>query len=250
MPVHDWTRVSAGIFHDFHNTWIVTLKNALNDGVLPAGYYAISEQRAGQVIPDVLALQTSTSQPVAAPPSGTTAVADTPPRVSLVMTPDSETVYAQKQRTLVVRQSGDHRIVALLEIVSPGNKDRPSAVQAFVEKAVAALSQGYHLLVIDLHPPGAHDPRGMHAAIWEELTSESYEPPAEKPLTLASYVAAVVPSAYVEPLSVGSELPDMPLFLDAEFYVNVSLEETYESAYRGVPQVWREAIEGSSTSVT
>jgi hypothetical protein len=41
MPVHDWSRVSAGVFHDFHNTWIVELKNALNGGVLPCGYYAM-----------------------------------------------------------------------------------------------------------------------------------------------------------------------------------------------------------------
>lgn len=55
MPVHDWSRVSAGVFHDFHNTWIVELKNALNGGVLPAAYYAMSEQRAGLVevvVPD------------------------------------------------------------------------------------------------------------------------------------------------------------------------------------------------------
>jgi hypothetical protein len=30
MPVHDWTRVDAGIFHDFHNAWITELRNVLN----------------------------------------------------------------------------------------------------------------------------------------------------------------------------------------------------------------------------
>ncbi len=57
MPIHDWTRVSAGTFHDFHTAWIAELRRALNGGVLPEGYYAMAEQVANQVIPDVLTLQ-------------------------------------------------------------------------------------------------------------------------------------------------------------------------------------------------
>ena len=30
MPVHDWTRVSAGIFHHFHLEWIGDLSRQLN----------------------------------------------------------------------------------------------------------------------------------------------------------------------------------------------------------------------------
>jgi hypothetical protein len=26
MPIHDWSRVDAGIFHDFHHAWIEQLK--------------------------------------------------------------------------------------------------------------------------------------------------------------------------------------------------------------------------------
>ncbi len=40
MPVHDWTRVAAGIFHDFHHSWIEQIKVALNEGILPPDYYA------------------------------------------------------------------------------------------------------------------------------------------------------------------------------------------------------------------
>jgi hypothetical protein len=35
LPIHDWTRVDAGIFHHFHQGWIVALANALNAGKLP-----------------------------------------------------------------------------------------------------------------------------------------------------------------------------------------------------------------------
>jgi hypothetical protein len=47
MPVHDWTRVDAGIFHAFHHDWITEIGGALNGGLLPAGYYALPEQVAG-----------------------------------------------------------------------------------------------------------------------------------------------------------------------------------------------------------
>ena len=59
MPVHDWTRVEAGIFHDFHTVWIGHLRTALNEGLLPKGYYALVEQHAGHTITDVLTLHAS-----------------------------------------------------------------------------------------------------------------------------------------------------------------------------------------------
>jgi hypothetical protein len=59
MPVHDWTRVDADIFHDFHTVWTCALRNTLNEGLLPQGYYALVEQHAGRAFADVLTLGTS-----------------------------------------------------------------------------------------------------------------------------------------------------------------------------------------------
>ncbi len=47
MPVHDWTRVIAGTFHDFHHEWIMAIKRTLNSGLLPSEYYAMAEQITG-----------------------------------------------------------------------------------------------------------------------------------------------------------------------------------------------------------
>jgi sulfite reductase beta subunit-like hemoprotein len=63
MPVHDWSQVEAGVYHDFHNAWIIMLRNALNGGLLPAEYYALVEQHAGQYVPDILTLHASSAQP-------------------------------------------------------------------------------------------------------------------------------------------------------------------------------------------
>ncbi len=57
MAIHDWTRVTAVTFHHFHQTWRVELSRALNSGRLPAGFYALAEQIAGGLGPDVLALE-------------------------------------------------------------------------------------------------------------------------------------------------------------------------------------------------
>src|SRR5712692_9855684 len=57
MPVHDWTRVDAGIFHHFHHDWITEIARALNRVLLPADYYALAEQHAAGFGPDVLTLQ-------------------------------------------------------------------------------------------------------------------------------------------------------------------------------------------------
>lgn len=57
MPIHDWSRVDDGLFHWFHQTWIVRLSEWLNDGRLPEGIYAIGELYAEGFYPDVLAVE-------------------------------------------------------------------------------------------------------------------------------------------------------------------------------------------------
>jgi hypothetical protein len=38
MPIHDWSRVDPNLFHDFHQTWTIAIRNSLNSGLLPKGY--------------------------------------------------------------------------------------------------------------------------------------------------------------------------------------------------------------------
>jgi hypothetical protein len=244
MAIHDWGRVDAGIFHDFHLAWIGELRRVLNSGLLPADYYALAEQIAGRLGPAVLTLQApgSGNNGPAPDPEGTLAVSVAPPKVRLKNQAEVD-VYALKRRTVVIRHRSNHRIVALIEILSPGNKASRHAFRSFLEKAVSALAQGIHLLLIDLHPPGPRDPQGLHTALWEQLTGDPPTPLPDKPLTLAAYVGGPVPTAYVEPVMVGDPLPDMPLFLDPELYINVPLETTYRAAYEGVPRFYRAILE-------
>src|SRR5882757_1364176 len=122
MPVHDWTRVSDGTFHDFHYSWVLEIKRALRRGLLPKGYYVMAEQIGGDLgTPDVLTLQASGPPEPVGSLSGTATLTESPPKVHAraTITRDS---YARMQRTVVIRHISDDRIVAMIEIVSAGNK--------------------------------------------------------------------------------------------------------------------------------
>jgi hypothetical protein len=252
MPVHDRTRATAGTFHAFHNAWITHLQEALNGHVLPHGYYALGEQRSGDIGPDVLTLHTDTNRNAASDDAalsrpharGMLAVVEEPPKVSLALEASRDAAfYIARRRTLVIYHSTGDRIVALIEIVSPGNKHSQRTIEAFLDKSMAALNDGYHLLVIDLFPPARYDPNGINGLIWEYVNAEMWQVPTGRQLSCASYCAKSPLVAYVEPIAVGMQLTDMPLFLTPEHYVNVPLEETYMSAWRGLPERWRRVIE-------
>lgn len=243
MPVHDWTRVNPGLFHHFHHGWTAALCNRLNAGTLPPGFYALAEQTTGGLVPDVLTPETAPGAALGGPSdmSQGVAVAGLPPGTQFVLKSEAGG-YADRANRIAIRHPlGD--VVAILEIVSPGNKSSRAALRSFVEKSVEFLRQGIHLLVVDLFPPNARNPQGIHKAIWDEIDEQDFTLPAGKPLTLEAYVAWVPTTAYVEPIAVGDVLPDMPLFLDAERYVATPLEETYRTTWDACPAPLRDAVE-------
>jgi hypothetical protein len=254
MPIHDWTKVQAGIFHDFHHTWITEIKRALNAGLLPPGYYALAEQIAGGRNPDVLALEaptqpkTSNGSPNSTDGGGNLiALATAPPQVQFRARTEID-LYAEKSKAVVIRHSSDHRVIAVVEIVSPGNKSCRHELRMFVEKAVEMLFAGIHLLIIDLFPPSRRDPEGIHRVIWDELRESDFTLPAGKPLTLVAYAADERPEAFIEPTAVHRPLVDMPLFLEPGEYIRVPLETTYGAAWEAVPSFWRGVLEPSEAS--
>jgi hypothetical protein len=247
MPIHDWTRVKAGIFHDFHHGWVEAIKRALNAGVLPPDYYAMAEQKAVGFGPDVLTLQDyqSDAGEDAPPASGGPGLLQAKPEARIVEESDMS-FYKRKQSTVAVRHVSDDRVVALVEVVSPSNKNSRNGLRAFVEKAAELLDKGIHLLILDLHPPGKRDPHGIHGAIWDYIEDSIPEQSPGKPLTLASYESGPTVTAYVYPVTVGDVLPDVPLFLVPGGHVLVPLEKTYMAAWEGVPARWRKVIDAEA----
>jgi hypothetical protein len=229
---------------------VARIQDALNEGLLPKGYYALAEQHVGRPIADLLTLHAApgagvTPQPLP-PDTGGTAIADAPPRARRRHT--VEPVALARRRSLAIRHVSGHRLIALLEIVSPANNHRAQHVADYTGKAVDALDAGVHLLVVDLFQPGLHDPHSMHGSILERLgeSGTPYDVPVDEPLTVAAYAAGPQVEIYVEHLAVGVALPEMPLFLRPDRYIAVPLDATYRAAYRGMPEFWRSVLEGNS----
>ncbi len=240
MAIHDWTRVRANRFHHFHQTWTTTLAATLNAGGLPPGYFALAEQKIAGPEPDVIALELTPPKAGGAPPG--VAVQAVPPKVRVVVRTEAAGYARKANRILVHHPDGD--VVAVIEIVSPGNKDSRHAVATFARKAVALLQAGIHFLIVDLFPPNRRNLQGMHKVIWDRLGDAPFVLPVDKPLTLAAYASGTEIAAYVEPVAVGDVLPEMPIFLTPDHYVPCPLEATYEATWKVFPAPLKGPLEG------
>jgi hypothetical protein len=247
MPIHDWTTVPAGLFHHFHQHWSVEIASLLNRGRLPKGVDAMVEQRSGPRESDVLALERRGKRSSDDRIDG--ALATLPPPATRIVRRTDREFYTDRANRIVVRHHLG-RILAVIEIVSPGNKDSRSALREFVEKTCDFLRAGIRVLVVDLFPPTPRDPFGMHKVIWDELIEEDFAFPPGKDRILASYETGLEWTAYVEPVGVGDSLPDMPLYLATDLYVSVPLEPAYQTAWDASPEGIRLAVEGGGIPET
>ena len=204
MPVHDWTRVAAGIFHAIQVDWIPEIQKVLNGGLLPPGYYALPEQHAGDSIADVLTLHTSArlqSRCRCLPPQAAPfwprrrPRCDANKRSNRTCALSAQPGHSPRQRPSPDRPAGD---------CLSGEQGSRQTIEDFADKAVSMLRSGVHLLVVDLFPSGPYDPQGMHGAIQQRLNEfeQPYDLPADEPLTLASYAAGPRVDAYLEHVAV------------------------------------------------
>jgi hypothetical protein len=258
MPIHDWARLDAGIFHHFHQRWIGAITDVLNQRLLPDEFYALAEQQGAGFEPDVLTLKANNPsegdgdpvEPNVARPSGELAgnggvgrgLLVVEPSVSVTAETDLE-FYRRKQNVAAIRHVSEDRLVAVVELVSKGNKSGRKSLEDLVRKAAEFLSRRIHLLILDLQPATTRDPQGTHGAIWDEFAGQEYCRPKNKPLTLVAYESASRIRAFIEPVGVGDTLTEMPLFLNPGQYVKVPLEETYRIAYDSVPKRFRMFLE-------
>jgi hypothetical protein len=213
MPTHRWTEVDAGIFHSFCHSWTHDLHRALNGGLLPPENYALVEHHLASRALEKLEHRSSAQE-----------------------------FYLRKQNSIAIRHIDGDRLVALVELVSPGNKSSQSALGSFVEKAVELLSRNIHLVIVDLFPPGPRDPDGIPGSIWQAVSTQPYKMPESNRLTLAAYEAASSVSAFIEHPRIGDPLQSMPLFLGPHAYTLLPLEATYNSAFAVMPRRWRDVL--------
>jgi hypothetical protein len=238
MPLQDHFRPPIHprrSWESLHAMWSACMTEDLN-ARLPAGYYADVQTHNGRIEIDVATYEEQ-APPAPTDEAGGPAVAmAVQPRV---WTPPAPThiIPLHFPETYEVRvldsQRGD-LLVAAIELVSPGNKDRPAERQAFVAKCSGLLSQGVSLIIVDIVT-------NLHANLHHELL-KLMEAPAETYAEKADlYAVAYRPvvrgeqeqlEIWPEALSLGGSLPTLPLRLSADIFTNVCLEPTYTEACR------------------
>ncbi|MGL4550234.1 MAG: DUF4058 family protein, partial [Gemmataceae bacterium] len=162
--MHDWTRVMAGTYHDFHCKWMADLSNRLNAGLLPDAHEARVEAVLEGTTSDRVVLRYADAEPDA-DAGGGVALAVAQPRVRLIESLEADP-YARMARQIVIRDASGNQIIAIIELLTPGNKASGFRYRTFLDMSLSALRQGVRLLIIDPLPPTSRDPGGVHGALW------------------------------------------------------------------------------------
>jgi hypothetical protein len=223
MPLHDWTD-RAG-WEGMHIFWMTEIARALR-AELPPGYRAVIGSsplvavRVAPVKPDV-SVTNGTPQPSTSPtPQPTTPE------------PDVEVAVATLEEDTSVQVEREGRLVAVVELISPRNKDRPAAREQYAARYLSYLHGGVHLMIVDVHrrPLGFSFPQLIAESLREVLPA----PPA--PSAVSYRVAAVAATGgrmlgvWHHPLVAGESLPSLPLALTLDARVSIDLEATYSRA--------------------
>ncbi len=231
MPLLDYFHPPLSLnrpWQGFHSAWATTLAGQLNHGLLPQRCFAVPNvQFGGHVEIDVATLEEGR-----AADTGSGAVATAvwaPPRPALTVPVD----FAGLDVVEILVQSDEQgpRLLAAIELVSPANKDRPAHRQALAIKCASYLQQGVSVVLVDVVTTR---PGSLHEELWQLLHLPSAGGWRE-PNTLyaVAYRASAVEATagqievWPEALSLGGELPTLPLWLSAEFAVPLDLEQAY-----------------------
>lgn len=211
----------------FHGAWAAAMARLLNQGVLPAGYYAVPlVDRDGPIEIDVATLRdegAATSGDVAAMRPAWEA--PTPALAVAVDLPAADGAEVQ-----VFADDGGPRLAAAVELLSPRNKDRPAARQAFAVKCVGYLQQGCGVVVVDTVTTRKAN---LHEAVLTLLGVDVCGTATPAGLSAVSYRTAERGDesqrleAWPAELALGRPLPTLPLWIAPEFSVPLDLEASY-----------------------
>ncbi len=126
---------------------------------------------------------------------------------------------------------GDLDAVAVVELVSPGNKDRPEHRRDFAVKCAAYLQQQVSVVVVDIVTERSAN---LHVQLIDLLERTEAAPwPADQDLYAVAYRTTKEKDAWSmelwpEPLALGRPLPTLPLWLADNLAVPLELEASYE----------------------
>jgi hypothetical protein len=200
----------------------------LNAGVLPSGYYAVPfVDRDGPIEIDVATLHNTEPANPKSDTGGPQPWSPGEPQLSVAV----EWPATDEVRVEVLTDDGDPRLAAAVELVSPRNKDRAKAREAFAAKCVGYLQHGCGVVVVDAVTTRHAD---MHAEILSLLEVDTGVA-GPGGLVAVSYQSLGREAdgqlqAWPVALEVGRALPTLPLWLNGERAVRLDLEASYTAA--------------------
>lgn len=194
----------------FRSTWASTIADVLNRDVLPAGFIALEYLHSGAAVEINVEAFRPTTAPLILP-------ASFPPGATVE-------IHATE---------GGRTLVGAIELVSPGNKDRPGKRRLLAAKCATYLSRGIGLILLDVVT-------SRQANLHNELLNlMEWQPHFAMPATAHLYAVAYRPlheegtgriECWPLELGVGDRLPTMPLSLQADLCLQVDLEAAYTEA--------------------
>jgi hypothetical protein len=222
---HSWDEV--------HGQWPGEIVRDLTT-ILPTGYRAAPKVHLGSPFEvDVSAydLDSRNTDSAAAASGASTLTALAP-----TLTVEADLTDQDEYEVRIYDVNRGRQLVAVLEIVSPSNKDRPEAREVFVGKVASLLQQGVSVSLVDpvsvrqanlyselltllggSDPALAPTPPSLYA-----VTLRSRKPPNRRTLL----------DAWFYPMTIGQPLPTLPIWLSTDLRVMLSLETSYQETCR------------------
>jgi hypothetical protein len=220
-------------WESFHSGWATRIADQLSERV-PAEFVVAEHTHSGNHLEiDVATFERSLAQARTDPVGSALAMASTwaPPAPAHVI----PAVFPDAFEVRIFSTMAGQTLVAAIELISPGNKDRTEQRQAFATKCASHLHQGVSLIIIDIV---TNRRANLHNEIIRLFPSAGG---AEMPAQAALYAVAYRPVLRLEQaevdiwtatLAVGDPLPELPLRLTGDLFVPVDFEATYQEACR------------------
>jgi hypothetical protein len=208
--------------------WATIIADTL-DRQLPQRYFAEVHTYLGtQVSADVAEFEETVEQGDEGNSSaGGVAVQTWAPPVATMVLPF---LYPDDLEVRVHDERDDARLVGVVELVSPRNKDRPEARRAFAAKCAAYLQRGIGVVVADIVTTRQAN---LHNELIDLLRlDQAFRQPAEVTLAALAYRPTRRDTqdqveTWAVPLQVAGTIPVLPLALRGAGTVPLDLEATY-----------------------
>jgi hypothetical protein len=222
-------------WESFHSRWAGAISDALNATLLPKDYFAEIQSHVGSRVEiDVVTFHDDSAddRDEHHPAEGGVATLRAKPWAPPIPAMSMPAIYPDSIEVLVYGMQSGSTVVAAVELVSPGNKDRPDTRKAFAAKCATYLQQGIGLMIIDVVTDRSAN---LHNELVELLdVGDKYEL-SDMELYAVAYRPIRRPTvertdAWVAPLAVGKPLPLLPLALDRQICIPLDLEPPYVEA--------------------